>query len=461
MYITKTLLFMYFMSEPAPIAPVINNLLTSVNPKDVVERVSDFFQGEVFSYQSLVELVIIVVGFFLALYISKKLRAKILDWEASYEDQSRMYLFTALRRLIFPMLLFAWAGLFALIYIVLKQPWPLISSAMSLTVAWFVIRLGSSFIDNPLISRTVTGVIWVIAALNILGYRAPVVEYLDNSKINLGQSTISLYEIVSSLFSIAIFLWIAFALNKLVDNRLKSSKNITPSAGALLSKTFKFVLVTAAFIFGLRAVGIDLTAFAVLGGAIGVGLGFGLQKIFSNLISGFILLLDKSIKPGDTINVQGSYGRVDTLSARYVSVITRDGIEHLVPNEELIINRVENWSYSHNNVRLRIPVGVHYDSDINKAIELCLEAAGEVGRILKHPKPVCLLKGFGDNSVDLEIRAWIRDPMNGCANVNSQVLLSLWHKFHEHDIEIPYPQRDLHLRSISEDSISIIKPSIK
>ncbi len=439
----------------------INDLLTGEAIEKATDRVAGLLDKEIFSYQSLVELGVVATGFFAALYISRKLCAYILDWEASYQFRSKKYLFATLRRLIFPLLLCAWMGFFAVICIVIKQPWPLISIAMSLTIAWFVIRLGSSFIDNPLISRFVSAVIWVIAALNILGYLSPVVEFLDKTKINIGQASISLYAIVSSLFSIAIFLWIAFALIKLVDNVLKSSSNITPSARALLSKTFKFVLVAAAFIFGLSAVGIDLTAFAVLGGAIGVGIGFGLQKIFSNLISGFILLLDKSIKPGDTINVEGSYGRVDTLSARYVSVITRDGIEHLVPNEEMIINRVENWSYSHENVRLRIPVGVHYKTDVNKAIELCLEAAAEVDRVLKVPKPACLLKGFGDSSVDLEIRIWLRDPMNGCSNVKSQVLLILWNKFHQHNIEIPYPQRDLHLKSISEESISVLKPTNK
>jgi small-conductance mechanosensitive channel len=440
-------------------APKIDDLLTGENIEKATDRFVGLFNSEIFSYQSLIELGIIFVGYVAALYISKKLRTYILNWEASYQFRSKKYLFAPLRRLVFPSLLFAWVGFFAVVFIVSKQPWPLLSTAMSLTVAWFVIRLGSSFIDNPLISRAVSTVIWVIAALNILGYLSLVVEFLDKSKINVGQASISLYAIVSSLLSIVIFLWIAFALIKLVDNILKSSKDITPSARALLSKTFKFALVTAAIIFGLSSFGIDLTAFAFLGGAIGVGIGFGLQKIFSNLISGFILLLDKSIKPGDTINVEGSYGKVETLSARYVSVITRDGIEHLVPNEEMIVNRVENWSYSHDNVRLRIPVGVHYKTDVNKAIELCLESADEVGRVLKYPKPACLLKGFGDNSVDLEIRIWVRDPMNGCSNVRSQVLLNLWNKFHEHDIEIPYPQRDLHLRSISEESLSVLKSS--
>lgn len=445
------------MSEDAP--KKIDDLLTEDAIEKATDRVTSFFETELFSYGSLIELGIIVAGFFVSIYFSKKLRTRIRDWETNYKFRSRKFLFAALRRLVFPLLLFSWVGVFAIAYIVAKQPWPLISTAMSLTVAWFVIRLGSSFIDNPLISRAVSAVIWAIAALSILGYLTPVVDFLDQTKINAGQTSISLYAIVSSFISIAVFLWIAFALIKLVDNILKNSRNITPSARALLSKTFKFALVAAAFIFGLSTVGIDLTAFAVLGGAIGVGIGFGLQKIFSNLISGFILLLDKSIKPGDTVNVEGSYGRVDTLSARYVSVITRDGIEHLVPNEEMIINRVENWSYSHENVRLRIPVGIHYDSDVNKAIEICLEAADEVERVLSAPKPACLMKGFGDNSVDLEVRIWVRDPMNGCANVRSQVLLKIWEKFHEHGIEIPYPQRDLHLKSISEESLSLLKPS--
>ena len=437
--------------------PKIDDLLK----EETIEKVTGQFTGRldmsIFSYQKLIELGIIVAGVIVSLYISKRLCAHIFEFEEKSESKTKRFLFVTLSRLVFPLLLFVWMGVFVVLYAVLKQPWSLLSTAINLIIAWFIIRLGSSFIENPLVSRTVAAVVWGIAALNILGYLTPVVDFLDQTKIELGQSSISLYAIVSSFFSIAIFLWIAFALIKLVDNILKNSKNITLSARALLSKTFKFALVAAAFLFGLSTVGIDLTAFAVLGGAIGVGIGFGLQKIFSNLISGFILLLDKSIKPGDTINVAGQYGRVETLSARYVSVITRDGIEHLVPNEEMIISRVENWSYSHSNIRLRIPVGIHYKSDINKAIELCLEAAADVKRVMTLPKSVCLVKGFGDSSVDLEIRIWIKDPMNGCSNVKSEVLREVWEKFHEHGIEIPYPQRDLHLRSISKEPISDIK----
>lgn len=158
--------------------------------------------------------------------------------------------------------------------------------------------------------------------------------------------------------------------------------------------------------------------------------------------------MDRSIKPGDVIAVGTSFGWINHPGARYTSVITRDGIEHLIPNEELITQRVENWSYSDDPVRLRIPIGIAYDSDPRTAIKLCVEAAEMVPRVQLKPEPRCQLRGFGDSSLDLELRVWINDPSNGRANVISEVLLEVWDRFHEHGIEIPFPQRDLHLRSM-------------
>ena len=193
-------------------------------------------------------------------------------------------------------------------------------------------------------------------------------------------------------------------------------------------------------------VGIELSSLTILGGAIGLGLGFGLQKVISNLISGVILLLDKSIKPGDVISIEDTYGWINKLSARYVSVITRDGRETLIPNENLITNHVENWSFSDTKVRLRSPIGISYDADVRKAIELCKQAALNCDRVLNSPAPQCPVKGFGDNSVDLELRFWIRDPARGVTNIKSMVYLEIWDLFHEHGIEIPYPQRDVHIK---------------
>ncbi len=248
-------------------------------------------------------------------------------------------------------------------------------------------------------------------------------------------------------------MWIALIIIRIFEKGVYASRDIDASLKVLFIKLFKFFVITVAVLGGLSAVGINLTALAVFGGAIGVGIGFGLQRIFSNLIAGVILLIDKSIKPGDTIEVKGTYGKVDKLGSRYVSVITRDGIEHLIPNEELIINRVENWSYSHELVRLRIPVGVHYKSDVNKAMKVCIAAANNIKRVLKEPAANCLLTQFDDSSVNLEIRIWIKDPMNGCSNVKSEVLLEVWNQFAEHGIEIPYPQQDVYIKELPSKTL--------
>jgi small-conductance mechanosensitive channel len=317
----------------------------------------------------------------------------------------------------------------------------------SLLSAWIVISLATVFVVNPLWSLSIAIIAWVVAALNIVGLLDNTIAMLDGAALSLGQVNISLLAIVQGLTALGVLLWITTIAGQVIDGRIKSSPNLTPSIKVLTTKLVRILLAIAAVIFALKIVGIDLTAFAVVGGAIGVGLGFGLQKIFANLVSGFILLLDKSIKPGDVIAIADYYGRVDSLGARYVSVLTRDGIEHLIPNEELITTRVENWSHTHNLIRIRKTVGIHYKSDVRKAIELCLEAAEETPRILKDPVPVCHLREFADSSVNLEVRFWIDDPMNGRANVVSVLQLGIWDKFHEHGIEIPYPQRDLHLRS--------------
>jgi small-conductance mechanosensitive channel len=310
-----------------------------------------------------------------------------------------------------------------------------------------VISVATVFVANPLWSLSIAITAWIVAALNIVGLLDNTIAVLDGAALTLGQVNISVLAVVQGLIALGVLLWITTIAGQVIDGRIKSSPNLTPSIKVLTTKLVRIVLVIAAVIFALKIVGIDLTAFAVVGGAIGVGLGFGLQKIFANLVSGFILLLDKSIKPGDVIAIADYYGRVDSLGARYVSVLTRDGIEHLIPNEELITTRVENWSHTQNLLRIRKTIGIHYKSDVRKAIALCLEAADETPRVLKDPAAVCHLREFADSSVNLEVRFWIDDPMNGRANVVSALQLGIWDKFHEHGIEIPYPQRDIHFRS--------------
>ena len=318
--------------------------------------------------------------------------------------------------------------------------------SVSLFSAWIVIRIAAAMLANRELARIIATLAWTMAALNILGLLTPLSEVLDSAKLPLGDAEVSALDVLMGIFSLALLIWIATLLSSLIDRQLKSLSSVPPSVRVLIGKTSRIMLIALAFLLALNATGIDLTALAVFGGALGVGIGFGLQKVVGNFISGIILLIDRSIKPGDVIETDGTYGTINKLAARYTSVITRDGTEYLIPNEDMITQPVTNWSHSHRLVRRRVPVQVSYGSDIRKAMELMVEAAQEEQRILRDPAPRTLLRGFGDNGVDLELRMWINDPQNGVSNVASAVMLRIWDKFTENKIEFPFPQQVVHLK---------------
>ena len=407
-----------------------------------------WFTSDVFVSDTLICLGIIAFAASITMPLATRLREQI---DLLIKRQSRLAIMVRIwgtaRDISFPAI---WLSLQS-ISVVVTQQWGITNTSLvittSLLTAWIIIHTATIFVSSHLWSRTIAITAWVIAALNILGILSPTILFLDEISFSLGQASISVLTIMQAIVTLGILLWISAIAGQITESKLKSAQNLSPSIQVLSIKFMRISFGAVAFIMALAIVGVDLTAFAVVGGAVGVGIGFGLQRIFANLISGFILLMDKSIKPGDVIVVADSYGRVDALTARYVSVTTRDGVEHLIPNEELIINRVENWSHSQTLLRLRQVVGVHYNADLHKAIELCKEAAAETNRILNEPAPNCLVLEFGDSAVNLEMRVWINDPMNGRANVMSELLICIWDKFQEHGIEIPYPQRDLHLRS--------------
>ena len=300
---------------------------------------------------------------------------------------------------------------------------------------------------EPFWQKLLGTVIVLITLLGVTGLLDPTMNALNAIKFPIGEPQITLLSVINGLFMLLFFVWISIRLSGAAESQMHKMPNITPSMEVLFAKILKVVLISLAIMIGLQSLGIPLSSLTVLGGAIGLGLGFGLQKVISNLISGVILLLDKSIKPGDVISIGDTYGWINKLSARYVSVITRDGRENLIPNENLITNEVENWSFSDTKVRLRAPIGISYDADVRQAIELCKQAALNCDRVLSNPPPQCPIKGFGDNSVDIELRFWIADPAKGVTNIKSAVYLEVWDLFHEHNIEIPYPQRDIHIRT--------------
>ena len=274
---------------------------------------------------------------------------------------------------------------------------------------------------------------------------------LDSFAVELGDWRVSAFDVIFAVGAVLLVLAFAMIATRLTRSALRRVKALDGTQSVLAEKLATIVIWVVTFLIGVDLLGIDLTALTVFSGAFGLAIGFGLQKIFGNLIAGIILLLDKSIKPGDVIAVadqsgQQTFGQIRRIGIRAVSVTTRDEREYLIPNENLMINQVENWSYSSKNVRVQVPVGVSYDADMALAEKLMLEAAAKARRVLATPPPTVWWNGFGDNAVNFTIHCWINDPEEGVGNVKSDVLKHLWALFKEHEIGLPFPQRDLNLK---------------
>lgn len=279
-----------------------------------------------------------------------------------------------------------------------------------------------------------------------------VVNTLDALALEVGSFRVSVWDLLIVLAILVLTYTVGKLAGKAARSVVRRTTRMDSTQQLLAEKIISIVIWAGVFFVAIDLLGIDLTALAVFSGAFGLAIGFGLQKTFGNLIAGIILLMDKSIKPGDVIVIADSagnstFGQIRKIGVRAVSLVTRDQKEYLIPNENLMINQVENWSYSSRNVRIQVPVGVSYDADMETAEKLMLEAAKSCERVLKSPPPIVWMKGYGDSSVDFVIHCWIQDPEEGVGNVQSAVLKKLWALFQENKVEIPFPQRDLHLRS--------------
>jgi small-conductance mechanosensitive channel len=329
--------------------------------------------------------------------------------------------------------------------------WPgsayVVETATLLALAWLVLRLLSQLIKSRPLGKMISVGVWVYVALLVLGLTDDAAILLEAVGFEVGNFRLSLLLIVKMVVFVGVLLWVAIGLGNFIDRRLQGSEELTPSLAVLIGKVAKIVLIVAATLIGLSGLGIDLTVFAVFSGAIGVGLGFGLQKVVSNFISGIIILMDRSIKPGDTITLGETFGWVRELRARFVSVVTRDGKEYLIPNEDFITHEVINWSFTDSLVRLDVDFGVSYDSNPHEVSSLAIAAAAACPRVYGRKTPVCWMTGFGDSSLDFVLRFWIDDPREGLTNIRGVVLVALWDAFREHGIGIPYPHREILMKT--------------
>jgi len=331
---------------------------------------------------------------------------------------------------------------------------PLLLSLAGIRVAAYILRKG--FPPSPLLKASeniIASTIWLMVALHLLGWLPDVLAALDSLAFTLGASRVSLLLVIKLVFTIGFFWLLALWLSRLIEQRLNRSVHVSESSRVALAKFSKFLLFAIAILVAIDAVGIDLTALTVFGGAVGVGIGFGLQRISSNFISGFILLFDHSIKPGDVITVGTKFGWVQELRARYIVVRDRDGVETLIPNENLVTSEVINWSYTDKSVRLKLPVQISYADDPEQAMQIMLECAFASPRVQHDPMPLCRLMEFADSGIQLELRIWILDPENGLGGVRSEVNLAIWRAFKQAGITIPFPQRDVHIRSAPASTV--------
>ncbi|HSF95387.1 MAG TPA: mechanosensitive ion channel domain-containing protein [Thermohalobaculum sp.] len=393
----------------------------------------------------------LVVGFLVAHFADLRFEPRMDAWMRGLENvpRSRLRLLVLLNRhlrsLIFIAL--AWSAVFA----IRATTWPsrsyLIALVASLVTAWVFVSIASRFIRNRLLRTIATWSAWAIVTVHILGMMTQATDLLDQIAIRFGDVNLSLLLVVKAAITLAILLAVAGWASGAVKNRVEAVEDMSPSMKVLTDKLFRLVVYGVAIVIGLQSIGFDLTSLTLFSGAIGLGIGFGLQKVVSNLISGVILLIDKSIKPGDVISLGETFGWISELGARYVSVVTRDGREYLIPNEDLITGQVVNWSHSSELVRLDIYFGVSYDSDPHEIRKLASEAAAGVKRVVGNPAPVCHVVGFGDSSIDFILRFWISDPTGGLTNVRGAVFLALWDALKAADIEIPFPRRDVTILS--------------
>ncbi len=407
-----------------------------------------FFEGLLRPWNAY-QIAIVLALLLAANVIGRLLQPRFHDWMRSREGWPKwrlrvlLVMHKRLRGIVFVLLI--WVT-----YLAMQEwTWPsrsyLIGIAATLATAWLFVALATRLIGNSFVRSIVRYGAWAWVTLNILDLTDEAIAVMDGLAIRIGEMRLSVWLVLQAAMILALFVIVARFLTRTTTARIQRSEDLSPSMQVLIGKVLQIVLYGVAIFAGLSAVGFDLTGLAVLSGAIGVGIGFGLQKVVSNLISGVIILMDKSIKPGDVISVGETFGWINALGARYVSITTRDGKEYLIPNEDLITTQVVNWSHSNDFVRLDIYFGTSYADDPHKVRKIAIEASKGVERVLTHRPPVCHIVGFGDSSVDYILRFWITDPTGGLTNIRGNVYLALWDAFQENGISIPFPQREVRM----------------
>ncbi|KPC53445.1 mechanosensitive ion channel family protein [Amantichitinum ursilacus] len=368
-------------------------------------------------------------------------------------DPSRLgWLGEGVLRIVFPVvaLLTAKIGM-ALLGLAFAPPFRLIAVADVLLLAMLNITvltylLGHVFQDAPWVprwERRIGGIIWLAYALHVVGILPEIADALDDLSFHLGHQRISVLTILQGVASIAATMLVAMWLSRLIERRLMQARMLDASLRVMLTKISQTLLVVIAVVVALPLVGVDPSVLSVFGGALGVGLGLGLQKIASNYVSGFIILLDRSIRMGDMVQIADRQGVVTRLTARYIVLKSLDGTEALVPNDTLVTSTVVNQSYTDPNVFTKMTFAVGYESDLDLVLQILVDATRDIERIVQEPSPRGYVDSFGDSAVNVSVGFWLKDPENGSGGLKSDINLKVWRAFREHQINIPFNRLDV------------------
>jgi small-conductance mechanosensitive channel len=393
-----------------------------------------------------VALVILVLAWLIAWYSGRRLGARLAGLWAKHAGARG----EAIAPKMCDLVRYAVAALLLAIVLNVDLWRPLGAIVLGLGVATSVALLVWTLVTALRMPRWIAGVLaasaFVALIARVFGGLHEIEALLERVGFTVSKHRYSLLTAIQIVVTLVALYAVVKLLNRIAAQTIRRAQSLDATQQLLAQKLAAVAILVIAFFVGIDLLGIDLTALAVFSGAFGLAIGFGLQKTFGNLIAGIILLMDRSIKPGDVIAVGDSFGHVNKIGVRAVSIITRDGKEHLIPNENLMTQEVENWSYSSRDVRVHIKVGIAYDCDLPLAQKLMIEAATQAKRVLAQPKPSIWLIGFGESSVDHEVLVWISDPEGGIGSVRSEILNRLWVLFKENGIAIPNPQRDIHIR---------------
>lgn len=427
-----------------------------VDAANVLWRQVELFVKGMFLPWRLYQLVAILGLFIIAHFLARPLAHWANLWLRKRQGwpkwRLRMGILVQQRMRVILFALLAWG----LVLILRELTWPsrsqLIALAATIATAWAAVGFVVRVIRNRTLRRIATWAAWIWVTLYFLGFLAPSASVLDSVSVTFGSFRLSALTVLKAAVVTVVLIAVARWLSRTVTARLSQNADISPAMQVLTAKLLQVVLISLAILIGLKATGFDLTGFTVFTGALGVGLGFGLQKIVSNLMSGVIILMDKSIKPGDVITIGDTFGWIEELGARYVSVVTRDGREYLIPNEDFVTGQVVNWSHTNDFVRLDLSFGASYADDPHQVSKIAINAALTVKRVLAQRTPVCWITGFGERSVEYVLRFWISDPTGGITNVRGQVYLALWDAFSKNGITLPYPQREIRILSKADEN---------